>query len=56
MCPRGLVHRPGQDDVRYLAESANGLSFGQALVYRDALDRLMCEAGRHRPELPLVTN
>jgi hypothetical protein len=53
---RRLIHRPGHDDIRYLAESANGLSVGQTLVDRNTLERLICEAAKHRPELPLVTN
>jgi hypothetical protein len=51
-----LVHRPGHDEFRNLAEGGNGLSIDQPLVNRDTLEPPICEATKHCPELSCVAN
>jgi hypothetical protein len=48
---RRLVHRPGHDDVRYFAQSSDGLSIGKAFVDRNPLERVISEATKRQTEL-----
>jgi hypothetical protein len=52
----GLVHRPGHDEVRDLAQRRNGLPIEQALMDGNTLEPLAREATKGLSELPRVAD